>query len=84
MKKFNYVFHVQFSVESDSEVADLTKEEMINALQKRVDHLKEKGDKVFEACGSPEKIQKFECPFNNEFGNWWKYSECAKCHTEHK
>lgn len=53
MKKFNHAFTIAFSIESDNDSEDVTKEELWQGLQGRLDDLCVNRDEITEACGLP-------------------------------
>lgn len=49
MKKYNHAYDLGFSVQSDQEEA--TPQEILEAMEKRLNYLKANPDEVLEACG---------------------------------
>ncbi len=52
-KKFNHAFDIAFSIESDNPGDEVTAEELIDGLERRLRHLRANGDEIIEACGKP-------------------------------
>jgi len=48
--RYDYAFDVAFSLQSDKKLDDLTKEELLAALKKRVSDLENNPDEIMEAC----------------------------------
>lgn len=51
-KKYDHAFTIAFSLKSDNEAEEVTEEELLDALRKRVYDI-EKNKEVFEAVGLP-------------------------------
>jgi hypothetical protein len=57
MKKFIHCFSIGFSVESDNKGEDVTPDELMEALAKRVRNIKDDGNEILEACGLPDDTE---------------------------
>lgn len=53
MKKYNHTFDIAFELNSDNDFNNVTKEELIDALQARINSLVANDDEIIEACGLP-------------------------------
>lgn len=53
MRKYNHAFDVGFSLVNASPDGDATKEELLEAIEKRLTYLREHPEEVIEACGAP-------------------------------
>lgn len=51
--RFNHAFDIAFSLENSSESGEATAEELLAALIKRVEYLREHKDEIVESCGTP-------------------------------
>ncbi len=58
-KKYNHVFTIAFSVESNNDGESVSKEELMEGLLKRVKEIKDTGE-IEEACGVPVDTFEFE------------------------
>lgn len=54
--KYDYVFSVNFSLQSDNSEEKVNESELLNALEKRLNDLKNSDNEIIEACGEPKEI----------------------------
>lgn len=53
----NHMFDVAFSIDSDKDWEEISAEELLEALQKRIDYLKNHEDEVLDACQIVDSVQ---------------------------
>ena len=60
-KKYDHVFAVNFSLQSNNDGDHVTRNELLTALEKRFHHLLANDDEIIEACGLPLETVCTEC-----------------------
>jgi hypothetical protein len=51
--KFNHAFDIAFSLENDSASGEASADELLDALQAKVNYLRMHKDEIIESCGAP-------------------------------
>jgi len=54
--KYDYVYSVNFSLQSNNSKEKVTQQELVNALEKCLNDLKHSVNEIVEACGEPKEI----------------------------
>ncbi len=52
-RKYNHAFTIAFELETNNKGENVTKDELLAALRKRIVDLENNGDEIIEACGAP-------------------------------
>lgn len=60
-KRFNHAFTIAFSLETDHKADDVTEEELLDALSKRLDDITKTGE-IIEAAGTPYDTYENDLP----------------------
>jgi len=53
-KKYNHLFGLGFTVNSDNDGENVTADELLAAMEQRVHYLRQHRGEILEACGLPE------------------------------
>ncbi len=53
-KKYNHLFGLGFTVDSDNDGEAITADELLAAMERRVSYLRQHRGEILEACGFPE------------------------------